>query len=562
MTAEMRLWDDNPTQVDLLGFAAIVDTVVASLEVPGLDPVTVGVHAPWGAGKSTVLQLLHERLFPRDDYLLVRLDPWEFDDQFDVRGSVVAEILQTVLSKYSSTDSAVDGLLKRISHSRVAITLARGTLVTQSEGLIEALTPTSKKDPKGMAGFREAFQEMLDDLPSLTRVVVLVDDLDRCLPDAVMATLEAIKLFLSVKKVAFVLAADQHMVRESIAVSLDATGRDEQFALRYLEKIVQVPLSLPRMSAAEAETFIALLLCAQVCPDAANYAALVRHAQERRSQGQSPVLADLQKVPWQPGGDTLNLANRLATGLSAHSAGSPRSIKRFLNEFSLRRHIAEGQGIHLDPSVIAKLMLLEDSLSKDFQILVELPDGRRPELLARWQEWGRGERDEKPDGVSDGSRAWAAAEPDLTGAPIGQYLSLAASLGSLTAGASLSQEQLNWVVALVGESEPHRTAAQEAVVQRPVSEQRALVTALLDRARRVQNPEWSVESIVCVAKKTEELRQEIAEGVWHLRSVLNPSCAYEVGSSEVEELRAVAQRLAQAGDVDAMVRAAAETVTS
>ena len=63
-----------------------------------------------------------------------------------------------------------------------------------------------------------------------------------------MATLEAIKLFLSVEKVAFVLAADQEMVRESIAVSLDATGRGEQFALRYLEKIVQLPLSLPRIS--------------------------------------------------------------------------------------------------------------------------------------------------------------------------------------------------------------------------------------------------------------------------------------------------------------------------
>ena len=43
------------------------------------------------------------------------------------------------------------------------------------------------------------------ELPEIERVVVLVDDLDRCLPDAIVAALEATKLVLSVPKMAFVM---------------------------------------------------------------------------------------------------------------------------------------------------------------------------------------------------------------------------------------------------------------------------------------------------------------------------------------------------------------------
>ncbi|MDQ1033451.1 hypothetical protein QF035_011033 [Streptomyces umbrinus] len=558
--SEMRLWDDNPTGVDLLGFASIVDTVVTTLDLPYLDPVTIGIAAPWGGGKSTVLRLLHKELDAQDGYRVIRLDPWEFDDQFDVRGGVIGEVLQDLLTAYKAQDGLPDrinGLLERVSWSRVAVSLSKGSLVAQSADLVEAPTPRSKSDPRSLAGFRKEFASLLKDLTQLKRLVVLVDDLDRCLPDAVMATLEAIKLFLSVEKVAFVLAADQDMVRESIAASLDATGRSERFAHRYLEKIVQVPLSLPRIGADEAATFITLLLSAHEC-SLEHYTRLVEHAQQRRAAGQSPVLSDLQNLPWQPDGASLALADRLATGLSADRSGSPRSIKRFLNAFALRTRIAESQGISIDPSVIVKLMLLEDSPGKDFETLVKLQDAARSELLQHWQAWGKGERDDRPDQVSEASRHWAASEPDLTTAPIGPYLSLAASLVSLTAAASLTQEQVTWVSHLAGQSEPHRRTAQQEVTARPVTEQQAVVEALLERGRREQQSEPLVESLLYIANATEDLRRRIADGLWDMRSNLTPGSALDIADSDSGELRDLAVRLAEATDIDPMVREAAK----
>ncbi|MEV8345914.1 KAP family P-loop NTPase fold protein [Streptomyces niveus] len=561
--SELQLWDDNPTTVDLLGFTSIVDTVVAALQSPSLDPVTIGVNAPWGGGKSTVLGLLHETLGKEPGCRVIRLDPWEFDDQFDVRGAVIGEVLQDLLTAYPDEplEGPVNDLLERISWARVAASMARGRLVAQTDELVKAFTPQSREDAKSLAGFRGEFAKLLQNLEPLKRLVVLVDDLDRCLPDAVMATLEAIKLFLSVKKVAFVLAADQEMVRESIAVSLDATGRGEQFALRYLEKIVQLPLSLPRISTDETGAYIALLLSQRRCEQEDHFKQLVGHAQQRRAQGHSPVLADMQGLPWEPDAEILGLASRFAAGLAAHRSGSPRSIKRFLNAFALRTRIAERHGIDIDASVIAKLMLLEDSHSKDFETLVRLQEAQRAELLERWQAWGRDEQKGKPPEVTEDSREWASSDPDLTTAPIGPYLSLAASLVSLTAAASLTQQQLTWVGDLASASEPHRRDAQAEIVAALIADQQAVVDALVQRARRESETDPLAESLVHIAVHTPELRSAVAEGLWEIRKYLMPGAVVELDSSGVEELQALIPQLAAATDIDPATQESAKITT-
>ncbi len=62
---ETPLWPDNPTAQDLLGFADIADPIQDALLRERLDPVAVGVFGDWGSGKSTVLEILRERLTSR-----------------------------------------------------------------------------------------------------------------------------------------------------------------------------------------------------------------------------------------------------------------------------------------------------------------------------------------------------------------------------------------------------------------------------------------------------------------------------------------------------------------
>ena len=95
-------------------------------------------------------------------------------------------------------------------------------------------------------------------------LIFLVDDLDRCLPDKAVEVLEAIKLFLEVEGCAFVLALDEEVIERGIAhryrdyALQGKEGMTPITGAEYLEKLVHLPVRLPRPTGAAARDFLAL----------------------------------------------------------------------------------------------------------------------------------------------------------------------------------------------------------------------------------------------------------------------------------------------------------------
>ena len=69
--------------------------------------------------------------------------------------------------------------------------------------------------PAEVNEFRKAFDSLLE-AAGVSQLIVLVDDLDRCLPDTAIETLEAIRLFVFTSKTAFVIAADEAMIEYAV----------------------------------------------------------------------------------------------------------------------------------------------------------------------------------------------------------------------------------------------------------------------------------------------------------------------------------------------------------
>lgn len=69
--SEFPLWDDNPTDIDLLGFASLVQPARQALTRPTLDPVCVGVLGPWGSGKTSVAHQIQTELGAQPAVLVV-----------------------------------------------------------------------------------------------------------------------------------------------------------------------------------------------------------------------------------------------------------------------------------------------------------------------------------------------------------------------------------------------------------------------------------------------------------------------------------------------------------
>lgn len=577
---QLPLFDDNPTSLDLLGFGGVVDAVVRVLKSGGLDPVTIGVQSGWGGGKSTLLRLLEDRLRDEAHLLVVKVDPWEFDDNQDVRGTLIALVLNALQEAVQGEESTVpkdrvgeivtklDSLRRRIAWGRVAKVLitSAATLTPDIPALVDALTPASPGEdgggdkPQSMAGFREDFAALMKMELGFTRVVVLVDDLDRCLPASAVGTLEAIKLFLSVKKMAFVLAADEALVRSSINLHLGDLAQAE-FADRYTEKIVQVPMSLPRLSQHDAEAYVALLLADQQSSMSGEQSkAMIERARVRRRAGEAPYVVDDPDGAPGPSSEQQRLASVISRGLSADKWQTPRAVKRFLNSLAIREQIADEAGAHLPLDVLVKMYLLELRHLKEFKALSALEPDQRTDLLQRWEEWAHGEKDAvMPTEVTDATQLWARNEPRLAGrgGEIDRYLSVAATLLSdVTFGGAMDSEQRRAVEKLLSKSDMVRRAAVQDVLEASPENQDVIVGALAQSLPLQEDAKFAFFSLTELAAGSTRLAAEV-EALLQRPAVMQKVKAQWV--PRFRRLPLVLQALAEADGLDEAVTKAART---
>ena len=322
-------------------------------------------------------------------------------------------------------DSATDrlkSLKDRVNMAKV-VKLAATTALTMTipslSDLASIFESGNTSEEPTLQGFRDEFAAFLSEeaLSHVRLVVVLVDDLDRSLPDMVVESLEAIKLFLAVERMAFVVAADEDNVARAIGQRLQSTGQPTT-ARQYLEKIVQIPFRIPALSRQMTEEYLALLLLSDSC----DVDALATHARSSRDSVDSLAARLAPFVPDELMAN-VRLATRIGRILHRHTGGNPRRLKRFLNAFWLRTAIAQSRGVELADDACAKLMVAE-MIYPDFfgQMLGWLSSGTLGDNIRKVEE---GEASYGEHIVQ-----WGRLQPSMQGVDLQSYLLLAASLRS------------------------------------------------------------------------------------------------------------------------------------
>ncbi|MGB8901839.1 MAG: Qat anti-phage system ATPase QatA, partial [Methylocella sp.] len=249
------------------------------------------------------------------------------------------------------------------------------SVLTEAKGFLKPAE--SKNVPEEIAGFRKAFDELLDKA-GIDQLVVLIDDLDRCLPDTAIETLEAIRLFVFTSRTAFVVAADEAMIEYAVRKHFpdlpDTTG-PQTYARNYLEKLIQVPFRIPALGETETRIYVTLLFVgAELGENDPEFAKLIAVARERLKRPWTGAVLDSATVKAALGGkadraqNALILSAQIGPILASGTKGNPRQIKRFLNTLLLRQSSASARGFGDDVKlpVLAKLMLAERFLPRLF----------------------------------------------------------------------------------------------------------------------------------------------------------------------------------------------------
>jgi len=478
------MWHDNETTVDYVNFRLVAKACAELIRDAGGEPISIGISGGWGVGKSSLVRMVASELSlgqesdkQTDDkskfsgsenskFVVATFNPWLYQGFEDARTALLQTIGDTVLAAAAQNAGLADkakALIKRINFLRlaqlggeVAATLITGVPVgligkavetgvnaLESKSVEKGLAATADAAqatkellkeaepvslPKEIQSFRDALEELLGEL-GIT-LVVFVDDLDRCLPKTAISTLEAIRLLLFLRRSAFVIAADDVFIRGAVRVHFAGTGLDDDVATNYFDKLIQVPLRVPRLGPNETKAYTALLFLERARRngqlDAANFEKAKVSVEARLREtwaGKSVDLTFLETLAPKENTEVfglMGLAERLAPLLFSASTvqANPRLIKRFLNTVFLRKALAKPQNIDVDVRVLAKWHLLERCDETIANVLAEKvsaeSDGRigilhAAEMAARNPE----DKLLSPFGDKSFAREWLRLEPLL-----------------------------------------------------------------------------------------------------------------------------------------------------
>lgn len=466
------MWKDIETSEDLLGYRFHAKLLKEIVLDKSMLPTSIGIFGNWGYGKSSLMLLMEKEINeeitkqvaeennPR--ILQVRFNGWQYESYETTKYSLIQVLLDSV-EKYLSDNRDIfdklDIILKRINLLKLGVLLLKKYVWDKIPNAIKSNLPTAD-DLKKCVGvdditkfqnefqnehtslfvtkFRTLLESIVEDA-KFDSIIVYIDDLDRCSGEKMIECIEAIKLFLNVKNTAFVLGADERMVERAIKEHYPEIEQDKRQIYSpfsdYLEKLIQIPYRLPRLSLNEQYTYILFLLLKSKYPNFFN--AVIKDYNDYKNKEPFGNY-DAEKMRATLGENKIPDVEALIPIIPMMTRflnGSPRQLKRFLNTFDLRMRMVQVANIReIEPTVLAKLMLLEYNFK--YQRLFEslygmqlLGDGiidkigeveecaRQKKKLndKRWQEW------EEDNLFLD----WLSLSPSLSGVNLKEYFWIA-----------------------------------------------------------------------------------------------------------------------------------------
>lgn len=346
-TSSYRLLLDTPSKEPALNFDTYAKALADIIEKS--DPqFAVGIFGNWGSGKTTLMEIIEKKLNP-EIAVTVPFSAWRYEKE----NHLIIPLLDTVregLVKWAEAKHRGASIGRNIAHTIGAITKSVAAGFSFTAGLPGAmemsfdanksLAMAEKIDEKtaqaqiprsfyhaSFNALHNAFKQFSGNKTG-RRIVVFVDDLDRCLPEGALEVLESMKLFFDIKGFVFVVGIDEGIVEwmidtryrqafqknnDNFDQSSPLTGKD------YIKKIFQLPFNLPPVSRDSLATFL----------DAVYNEAGMPSLQKN----------DLKK----------NVAPHLPYILS-DSGVNPREVKRYINSYIIQRKTSHNGS--LNPHVI------------------------------------------------------------------------------------------------------------------------------------------------------------------------------------------------------------------
>jgi len=347
---ELKILGDSPTTEDGLGFDSYVAILLDAIRnFDAESSLTIGIHGSWGSGKTSLMRMLEKRFEDDKAVKTIWFNAWAHGEGESIGLALLYRVL-TELQNEEGNKEKVGNVLANVGKLLVDAGLRKTTGIT-----LEEAQELFKDSIEIKSTLRDDFETAIAESLQNKRLVVFIDDLDRCLPEKTIEIFEVIKLFLDVSKCVFVIGVAREMIERGIEVRYKTNGKSPISGKDYIEKIIQVPFILPPIREKDMIRFIENL---GISKEERGYAEIVARGTEC----------------------------------------NPRRVKTFLNTLRIRQEIAEqtGEGIKLS----AKLFVIEYTFPDFYKDIVKYWE---QDFLCTLERLAKGDTDDELSKEMEGS---------------------------------------------------------------------------------------------------------------------------------------------------------------
>ena len=405
------MWKDSETEIDYLDFSYIVEIMKDTINDEKLLPSCIGLYGDWGSGKSSLMHMCKRQLEQQDDGTVCLLfNGWLYESYDDAKTAIIASILDGIKENRKLSDTALlilKGLYDSVDKFKaikggikfgidMAVTGGLGAITNltikevvkkvqkvgedvDEESMFQAIKDKLdyKEVREDIRDFRKKFAELITQA-GIKKLVIFVDELDRCNPATILDTLEAMRLFLFNGNVSFVLGADERHVTYAIRSKFDdIEGINMDIGKEYQEKLIQYPIRIPSMNKDETEFYIMCLLAEEKLSKT-EFEGLLKFLQTKRWENPLGFVLSMEVLRTHSDSiatrlnESLILSKQLSEILTQGLNGNPRQCKRFLNTLDMRKRMAKYKNVTLKSDVLAKIMEVEYFQTSLFRKMISL----------------------------------------------------------------------------------------------------------------------------------------------------------------------------------------------
>ena len=219
---------------DKIGREEIVDKICGLVGSLKKDKnFCLAINGAWGSGKSFVLGLIEEKLSKKQEYIIIKYDAWENTFYSDPLIAILSCVIDGIEEKLYLVERTEEKVKKAVKTG--VNTLAKlSTKIEKLKAVIEGIKTIIKDfhnpiDTAALGDFKsyqkllKATKEILNEITQAgeyrekqTKLVILVDEIDRCLPDEQLKILERLHHLFDVKNCAVIVTMNQTCVAETV----------------------------------------------------------------------------------------------------------------------------------------------------------------------------------------------------------------------------------------------------------------------------------------------------------------------------------------------------------